>query len=471
MVSVAAAICALIGGIGSLAAQVVVTPDPPPLVLCSRWGESNCQARNAVRDVTGVVASGVTPPVERSGATRAKKFFRGVAKGVFFVPRLAVSAALIPIRGTVAFVSHYDLVERTIDLLYNDARTAAILPIAGYQSGFGIHGGVTAFHHNLFGHQERMSGTAKFGGRHIQSYQVRFGADRLLATPVWVDLLGRYESNPRLLFAGFGAPMSGGVFGIDREASYYRQDRALGVAAGGVTFGDHALFQPGVRGIVNARSFADPPARVRVTPVSDVYDTNDLVGFAGGTTTAEFQVIASFDGRVHRGLWRKGLFTEAFVGRVFTDDAYAHVGAEVSLDVPIWRNTRVLSFRSALEGVTGSIEEIPFSELPRLGGPDRLRGYPQDAFRDSIAVLGSVEYSYPIHKNVSGNLFADFGRVAGELDELTTLRGWRLGLGGGLLIGSEDDIALRLSVAGGENLQFYLGTDFARAFGRRSRQL
>ena len=450
------------------------SPEPAQMRACDHWGEwetAECERRAAVRSVDGVSAAEVRPPIERPRHSALKRVLRATVKGVFWLPRMAVTVLLIPIRGTVTMVSRYKVIEHTIDLLYNDARTAAIIPLFGFESGFGMTGGATAFHSDLFGNGERISATARFGGRYVQGYQLRLGGDHILGAPVWADFLGRYESNPRLLFAGIGPPTSPGLFGFDREESYYAQERALGTFAGGVSLGRRGKIQPGLRGILNARRFEDPQRRARRTPISSVYDTETLVGFQEGLNTFELQALLRVDARKYAGLWRRGLWFETFVGGARAPESYVHWGGELTLDVPIWRDTRIISFRVAVEGVNRPADEVPFAELPRLGGPDRLRGYPADAYRDSHMALGSVEYSYPIHKNASGNLFLDIGRVAPSVDDFVSATGWRMGGGGGVLIGSEDSVTFRLSVAGGSSVQVLFATDFARAFDGRSEQL
>ena len=121
--------------------------------------------------------------------------------------------------------------------------------------------------------------------------------------------------------------------------------------------------------------------------------------------------------------------------------------------------------------VEGKTEEIPFSELPRLGGPNRLRGYPLDRFRDEKAALGTVEYHYPIHHYVAGSLFVDVGRVAASYDELAKSDGWNTGFGGGFIIRSKNSVILTFNVAYGDGLQFHLTTDPLRAFGKRDTEL
>ena len=83
------------------------------------------------------------------------------------------------------------------------------------------------------------------------------------------------------------------------------------------------------------------------------------------------------------------------------------------------------------EAVSGDIEEIPFDQLPRLGGETFLRGYPLDRFRDKVAGVGSLEYSWDLARILSANLFVDAGRVFPSVSDLT-FSGFRVGFGLGL---------------------------------------
>src|SRR5438128_4948787 len=92
---------------------------------------------------------------------------------------------------------------------------------------------------------------------------------------------------------------------------------------------------------------------------------------------------------------------------------------------------RMITARLYGEAVTGEIEDMPFTQLPRLGGETLLRGYRLDRFRDRVAALGSLDYSWDLSRIVSANVFCDAGRVYRSLDDLT-LSGLRVGFGFGL---------------------------------------
>lgn len=197
-------------------------------------------------------------------------------------------------------------------------------------------------------------------------------------------------------------------------------------------------------------------------PLESVYDPATIPGFVEGATTMAFFWVLEVDFRSSKGLRQKGPHFELYAGGNpgVWDWSYAHIGGELSHTIELFKETRLLHLRGSYEGVEG---DAPFSTLPQLGGSNRLRGYVEGRYRDQHSALTSVEYIYPIHKNVSGSLFVDAGYVAREIDELATFDEWKLGAGGGFLIGSPESISLRVQIAYGESLEVFVGTDLARS--------
>jgi hypothetical protein len=118
---------------------------------------------------------------------------------------------------------------------------------------------------------------------------------------------------------------------------------------------------------------------------------------------ADGQLLALFGGRVtalddSKDFWRYGLDAQRFFR--------------------IGPGPRVISIRSHMEAVTGALDEVPFDELPRLGGKDVLRGYDSDRFRDRIAIVNSLDYSWDLTATLRASLFADVGRVQRSFDDL-----------------------------------------------------
>lgn len=64
----------------------------------------------------------------------------------------------------------------------------------------------------------------------------------------------------------------------------------------------------------------------------------------------------------------------------------------------------------ALRGMAGIANgDMPESALFDLGGQDSLRGYRDDQFEGKKAMLGTVEYRFPLANKVQGAVFTDFG--------------------------------------------------------------
>ncbi len=400
-----------------------------------------------------------------------------VPRLVLAVPRYALKAVFYPVRQTVRFVGDHALVERVEDVLYNDARTAAILPTFSVDSFMGPTLGVKAFHEDLAGHHEYASAEAKFGGLYKLATQLYFHADRFGGTRLWLESVARFESEPGLLFQGIGNGTATSGAGLDPHvgavATRFSEQRLLSLQRVGYTFGRPAeLLQVGASGIFNVRDFG-AKQRGSEPSIEQVYDTTGLVGFADRAATFEADLNLIVDLRDVAGATASGGYFEAFAGRVPAlggKYSFWHHGAELTGYIDLYRRSRVLVLRAVVEGVEGDDQEIPFAELPRLGGSRRLRGYRLDRFRDEKAAVGTVEYHYPIHQYVAGSLFVDAGRVGHSYGDFFDTR-WKVGAGGGLIFRSRDNPLFTFDVAYGEGVQFYITTDPLRAFAKRDTEL
>jgi hypothetical protein len=399
-----------------------------------------------------------------------------VPRLVLAVPRYALKAVFYPIREGVRFLDRHAVIERVTDVLYNDARTAAILPTFGIDSYFGPSIGLKAFHEDLAGHGEYGSAEARFGGTYNFAAQLHFEAMEFADSPLWLESVARYESEPGLLFQGIGdgTVTSGSALAprVGAVETRYSEERVLGLLRAGYGYGKPGeMLRFGVTGIYNVRDFG-PRHRGDDPSIEQVYDTDALVGFNRRVPTLEADLNLVIDLRDVAGATASGGYLELFGGRVpqLGEYGFWHHGIEVTGYLNLYRRTRVLVLRAMLESVEGDDAEIPFSELPRLGGPHRLRGYPLDRFRDEKAALGTLEYHYPIHQYVAGAVFIDVGRVE------KSYRGffdgaWHAGGGAGFIIRSRDRQLFAFDIAYGQGVQFHLTTDPLRAFSKRDTEL
>lgn len=401
-----------------------------------------------------------------------------VPRLVLAVPRYALKLVFFPITQTLAFLDRHAVVETVVDVLYNDERTAGIVPKLSADTFFGPSFGAKAFHDDLAGHGEEGSIDGRFGGRYEMAYQLSFEAERFGGSRLWLESRTRYEIEPGLLFQGIGDPegRSGGI-GLDPSQAAvetrFRQERLLSLWRVGYTAGERGgLAKFGVTGIYNHRKFG-AKTRGSGPSIEEVYDTTGLVGYDQGVQTLEADLNLVVDTRDVEGATSSGSYLEVFAGVVprFRDYGFWHHGFEATTYLNLYRKTRVLVLRAVVEGVEGPSQNIPFSDLPRLGGPHRLRGYALDRFRDEKAAVGTLEYHYPIHQFVAGKLYADAGRVEPSYANFVDGGKWRTGFGGGFIFRSRDHMLFSFDIAYGDGLQLYLTADPLRAFAKRDTEL
>lgn len=375
-----------------------------------------------------------------------------VPRLVTTVPRLVLTLAFLPLQHGLRFLSR-QLASSAPPPDGRAHRRVAVLPHLSYASGFGANVGVAAQYSNLAGNDEEASLAAGYGGTYAPFGEVAFRADRTAGTQLWLESLTRYEVKPQAVFQGIGdGPAPESRFREERLVVAERAGLTLGGARDVTRVGGGVIFEGSSFGARTADSSGSPS-------IEQIYDTAALPGFQRGAKTLEAQANLFVDTRDAAAAPSSGVVAAAFAGAVPGVDgyAYAHVGADVSGVVDLYKKSRVLVLRAALEGVHGGRDDVPFSRLARLGGADNLRGYRPDRFRDRDAALVSVEYRYPIHDVVAGALFVDAGHVAPDPARLTALDRWRAGVGLGLRIRTDNTTLATLDVAYGDGVQLMFG--------------
>jgi hypothetical protein len=418
---------------------------------------------------------------ERAPGTEPEDVALFVPRVLLAVPRYALKLVFFPVRELIQFADKHALVEETVDILYNDERNAAIVPTLTIDSFFGPSFGLKAFHEDLAGHDEYGSIEALFGGMYSLATQLHFRAEHYRGSRLWLESLARFEGEPGLLFQGIGDVRGGSSPDLgpldpygNSVATRYSEQRLLSLLRGGYAFGRRPeLVQIGGTAIYSVRDFGagkrgDEPS------IERVYDLTKLVGFADRVPVLELDLNVVVDTRDVTGATANGLYVAAFAGRspsLGGPYSFWHHGTELSAYIDLYKRTRVLVLRAVTEAVDGDAARIPFAELPRLGGPHRLRGYPTDRFRDEKAALATVEYRYPIHEYVSGSLFFDAGRVSPSYAGLFDAP-WRFGGGMGFNVRSRDRTLFSFDIAYGDGVQFHLTTsDPLRAFSQEESEL
>jgi len=408
------------------------------------------------------------PPTDGGGVPVLSPVVAGLRKAGAF----AFTLVMAPFRGALWVEDRYEVLSKVENFFYNDARTIGVLPSVSFTSGFGGEIGLGAFYADMFGHDEKLSISGSAGGADRYSAQAKLAMPEIAGGRLYLFARARLEKDDQLLFRGIGnADVSAGPLAPGPE-SRFAQQRLLGLLSAGVQLGKKRRVRMGFSVIYNEREFSQDVGS-GLTPIGDHYDVMQLRGFAGGVNTAELTTDIQVDLRDHAGQTGSGALLTGFGGAGVGDDwQYAHYGAEASLYWTPWRSRRVFIVRATHEGVSG--DDIPFTELPRLGGVGLLRGYRRDRFRDELALVGTAEYRYPIHGSVSGALYVEGGKVARTYEQLLgsgLSDNWHVGYGGGFVVHSEDSAAFRIDVAYGDGVQVYFSTDVLQAFRKREREL
>jgi hypothetical protein len=372
------------------------------------------------------------------------------------LPNLALEVTFLPLRQGLRVVSRN--VVSSDDNPTNDqlVPTLTLLPHFSYLTDFGATVGGAARLQHLAGRDEEAMLAAAYGGTYAPLVELSVVAERPGGGRAWLESRTRYERRPREVFSGTGD--SAGAFSAPQTRFAQRSLTVLERA--GVSLGRAGrLLKLGGTTILERSSFGPKADGSGGEPsIETAYDTATLPGFARGFTTLELQGNVVVDTRDAPAATCRGLYAVGFAGGVpnFTGYELGHAGLDLSAYIDLYKSTRVLVLRTAVEAVFGEDDRIPFTRLPRLGGPERLRGYVPGAYRDREAALVSAEYRYPIHNVVAGVLFVDTGRVAPDPASLIRLSRWRVGGGVGLRVRTRAASIAALDLALGSGVQLFL---------------
>lgn len=428
------------------------------------------------------------PPGRESGRVDAQHDFEPedgallLPRAILFVPKILLTALFIPTVEGIALAERLAALAADEPLCeWGAASHFGMHPVVAFRSGEGLAGGLTLgltlLYDDAFGHGETLRASARFLGRYVHAYDAWFGADRFLGSHVWVEVDGRYESNPGLHFRGIGLPDEQlpatappiDPRGVGAETFFSRERFEATLVLGAASGARGSRVRVGGSATASSTTFGSTYLDER--SIESVYDTARLPGFGERVSTLELGTRVSFDGRDAAGLDGVGTRLDAFAGYVPRVDGfeYAHFAVDARSTLAVFHRNRTLTLRARIEAVIGKRARIPFDSLVHLGGVDRLRGYVEGRFRDRLGVLASLEYRYPIHQNVRGVLFFDTGTVASRAEELfDTEDDLRFGGGVGLLLGSTDGVATRLDLSyGGDGVQFFVTTDVSEGFDGR----
>lgn len=455
----ATAAAAIFGPETGQAQPVASSTDPPPR------GEPVVRpAPRPTDEPTAADVAGAPVPGQESG--RLDRIDRGdstprlIGRGILFLPKLAIQVAVAPVRAGVWANERYRLYDRAYDLFFTDDRKLGLYPTAQFHSGFGITGGAKLVHRDLFGADEHFSLSAGFGGRYRDRFTGSLRSGGRFGGHLRLELEAEHDRRPEERFYGLGnrdevgldmvppAPLDAQA-GETAVESRYRQRLARAALVADVRIAGPLH----LRG-AGALSDVEVGSSDEGLSIDEVYMPGSLVGWAGARH-AYTELELRWDDRRRGSRWEPpglpaiGWYAGVYAGRANRLDDGAdfwRYGADVQRFFRIARGPRVIAVRGRVEAVAGERGEVPFFELPALGGSTFLRGYDTERFRDRIAALGSLDYQWDLSQMFAARVFADVGRVYGAWDDLE-LSALRVGYGIGLEAYSKTSFMVRTSVA------------------------
>jgi hypothetical protein len=400
---------------------------------------------------------------------------RKLARGVLFVPRFVIRTLLAPVRLGLVAATKYEIGPRLHRWFYNDADTLGIYPSLAFESGFGFRIGAQGIYRPT-----PVDRLHAFAGLNVSGDRSRFALayEALDRGDGRIDLgLGaEYNDRPDDKFYGYGntnavdaVPAMPVFLGVDPEAfnAEYRSRlaRATGVADTLLVSHLHTRVTAAIADRDRRDAKGDDP------PIQTIYDPRSLVGFRSyGYAYGEGELY--WDDRARTAPWdhpsvtSTGTFASLWGGRVVLGDNlrdFWRYGVELQHFFRIGEGPRVLSARFHGEAITAELTEVPFTEVPALGGPFYLRGYPIDRFRDRLAAVGTLEYQWDLSFEVYASLFVDCGRVYSSYDDLS-LRDLRTGFGIAFELHTKAYTGVRASLATSENGDVFVNMYFEPIF-------
>jgi hypothetical protein len=321
-------------------------------------------------------------------------------------PALALELGLSVVMPLVALDQRFAAGRRLYDLLTNDERTLALVPVLDpfdtRSSGIGV-GGALFFVPIDVDLSVVFVGLGRPNGDHRISGRVRHA---LVRRELWIVLSGDREEDQDRRYHGTGAGTSAGA-----ERRFSDESTRSRV---GLEWTEDGIVVASSAGL--ARHSYGAGVDDDVPSVAAVDGPSPPPGFGGTFHVADARLVLGYatDPRPGRGLSFEAAATGA---RSFDGGAAFALRGETALEVhiPILRPDRVLSFQAYASAAGGG---VPFPIYAFLGGPDRLRGYPAHRFAGRLAWWASAEYRYRIFEmpytdvRASAFLFFEGGQAA-----------------------------------------------------------
>ena len=315
-----------------------------------------------------------------------------------------------PIRGALRLEDRKHPFRRIVDALTWSGGTRGLRPAFYYSTIYVPEFGVKYFDHSSLGTDTRLDITTTTGGANYVYGDLAVEPTRTTG-PVGIVFDMSFDRRGDLLYNGLGnhtysdAPngrylMNALVTNLALRVRPMHGITLFAVATAGLKRFDNGDRVGGVDGIIYS------------------FNTAAIPGFSHGTTFVRGG--AGFDIDTRDTPWRPATgvvvrasfdYTHGIDGDVAT---YERLFGSVALPINLWARTHVLWLSATTAMTWQNDAQVPFSELPTLGGPNDLRGFRFQDFRDYTAFFATAEYRWPIWMWLDGSVFVDYGGVFGQ---------------------------------------------------------
>jgi outer membrane protein assembly factor BamA len=418
---------------------------------------------------------GAPPPGDESGRVDqiddGDSTARVVGRSVLLVPRAAFELAVSPVRAGLWTYERYQIGDLWRATFFTKSMNVGVYPVLLYDTGYGFNYGARFVAHDVLGEAENFTLRAATGSSYSISLRGALNSG-LRFDPLQIELGAEYEERKKDRFYGIGNAdtISTPTMPLDpidnATETRYGQDHVRATLVFDYRFAQYLHGR--ASGSIMHAEFGEPS---KGQPTDRIYMVEQLTGWPE-TNSGYAELELAYDSRRNASRWEvsplasKGWRAAVYGGYNIVEqgDDFWRVGGEAQYLLRLTEGPRVLAARVYAETVSGDVEDIAFDLLPKLGGPNTLRGYNTDRFRDKAAALGSLEYRWDVYKFVLAHIFVDAGRVARSFGDLTDDGDLRVGYGIGIQAFSERNFLFRISIASSVDGGAFLNFSFDPTF-------
>ena len=373
------------------------------------------------------------------------------------LPQTIFNYLVYPLGEFTIYAERSELLQRAYGWFTNADYTYGLFPQVQFGGETGTGLAASLFHANLFDRAKQLEAAFAFSGSDRQQGEFAYTDSSLLGRELYLEAEGEFLNSDHE-----GATVNGGVedlsgaaarlFAINRfdaraTVGWLSHAGPLWLYSKGLTLEGHVGFS---RRDFNQQFGPDGPlagikgSTAAANTLAGLGTDLSMVSFGAAITwddrdfeapqkSISHPLIYQFPGRMLRaqgGVFHSyrditfpeggGLVLAEFDYVSGSDDVkFTRLIAEVQRFHTLFWSNRILAARLRLEKVSGVSDGfVPYTDLPTLGGSQRLRGYERGAFRGEGALLFALEYRYPVWDTWNAFLSYEEGQVFDEYGDI-----------------------------------------------------